>query len=540
MKNISKYIYTYVIPCILILSLFTVSGCKEESSPTDIENFYKESNSAAAVQVQSTASNADMTKRVELVGYLIGDRPQGMDEVLEKLNEKLEKDINATMKINYIQWGDLQSKYALVLASGGDLDWIFTGNWAYYGQEAAKGAFLEIKQEMVKQYMPKHYAATDSSAWSEGLIGGKLFMVPSASPDVKVNEVVIREDLRKKYKVPEVNNWLDIESYLAAIKRNEPGMIPINVDNAIDITRPFFYQLAATSKSYFDLFFATSGGSGIVSDTDDPNGKLVKITDPSVVEDYKLAARTIKQWYDKGYINKNAFSNKTRSMSLFLQGKSAVGFGNTIDMQNVIEKSQALGWDVKIIAGLSKKGTYPQDSHINNGFAIASKSKNPERTMMAMDLIIEDPEYNELVYYGIEGKNYVVKNGKIALPYGVSPEKNTYPPDLSGFWFTNKNQLKVPEAWSEEYIKLRGDAKKQIAPYMYAAFIPDISMVKTEVANLNQVVVQYFNPINLGMVKDVDLAFDTFDKKLADAGFDRVLREMEKQTNEYKKLRESK
>lgn len=527
-----KSLCAYAIP--IILSLLILSGCGEEVPNTDITAFYKDSEASGTFQY-NTKAGIDMSAKVKITGYLIGERLPGMNDVLEKLNEKLLNDINTTMEINYIRWGDLQSKYALVLASGEDLDWIFTGNWAYYGQEAAKGAFLEIKQDMVRKYMPRHYKATNPQAWKEGLIGGKLFMIPTSTPDIKVNEVAIREDLRQKYNVPEVNKWLDIEPYLEAIKKNEPDMIPISVDSAIDITRPFFYQLAATSKSYFDLFFATSGGSGIVSDTDDPKGKLFKITDPEVINDYKNAAYKIKDWYDKGYINKNAFSNKVRSMDSFLSGKSSIAYGNTVDMQNIFNKANEQGWKVKIIPGLSKKGTYPQDSHINNGFAIVSKSKNPERTMMAMDLIMEEPEYNQLVYYGIEGKNYVIKNGKIALPDGVTSETNTFPPDLAGFWFVNKSLLKCPENWNDEYIQLREAAKKQIAPYAYSAFVPDISNIKTEVSNLNQVVVQYFNPINLGMIKDVDEAFDVFDERLTSAGFDKVMEEMKHQTDEYKK-----
>ena len=63
---------------------------------------------------------------------------------MSKLNEKLKKDINATMDINYIGWGDMKLKYPLILASDEDVDWIFTADWAYYRQEAAKGAFRQF------------------------------------------------------------------------------------------------------------------------------------------------------------------------------------------------------------------------------------------------------------------------------------------------------------------------------------------------------------------------------------------------------------
>jgi putative aldouronate transport system substrate-binding protein len=184
--------------------------------------------------------------------------------------------------------------------------------------------------------------------------------------------------------------------------------------------------------------------------------------------------------------------------------------------------------------GLTAKGTYPQDSFINNGFAIAAKCKNPERVLMAMDLIIQDPEYDQLAYYGVEGVNYVEKDGKIALPDGLTADKNTYAPDAAGFWFTNKDLLKPQAAWSDEYIKLREDAKKQVAPYVYTAFAVNSEKVKTEVANTNAVMVQYYNPISLGMVKDVDAAFKTLDEKLTAAGIDKLLVEMKAQTDAYK------
>jgi putative aldouronate transport system substrate-binding protein len=82
---------------------------------------------------------ADTSKEVKIVGYLLGAAPAGMPEVMDRLNDMLKAEINATMEIRYIGWGDFQSKYPLVLAAGEDIDWIYTANWAFYFQEAAKG-----------------------------------------------------------------------------------------------------------------------------------------------------------------------------------------------------------------------------------------------------------------------------------------------------------------------------------------------------------------------------------------------------------------
>jgi len=99
--------------------------------------------------------------------YLLGATPAGMPYVVTALNKKLKADINATLSINYIGWSDLAAKYPLILASGEDLDVIYTADWAYYQQEAVKGAFREITQAEMGTYMPKNYAAVNKVAYSQ-------------------------------------------------------------------------------------------------------------------------------------------------------------------------------------------------------------------------------------------------------------------------------------------------------------------------------------------------------------------------------------
>jgi len=137
-------------------------------------------------------------KETKIVGYLLGAAPAGMPDVMTKLNEMLKKEINATMEIRYIGWSDFQSKYPLVLAAGEDIDWIYTANWSFYFQEAAKGAFLEITQDMLKKNMPRQYAALPPEAYKQANVNGKLYMITTSSPDRKIAVALIRGDLRKK------------------------------------------------------------------------------------------------------------------------------------------------------------------------------------------------------------------------------------------------------------------------------------------------------------------------------------------------------
>ncbi|MFC5470606.1 extracellular solute-binding protein [Cohnella suwonensis] len=468
-----------------------------------------------------------------LVGYLIGSAPPGLPAVLEELNKKLKQDIGAKLELRYIQWGEMAAKYPQVLSSGETVDFIFAANWAYFAQEAAKGSFREITRDKIRKYMPLHDKATNGRAWEEASIGGKIYMIPTSTPDMKVPVTLIRGDLRKKYGLPDIRRMSDLEPYLAAVKSNEPGMVPIQVDKQYDFIKTHANLQWETGPSSVDVIMTTNGFSGVFTDWDDPSGKLLTIFDEPLRSNYVQVAKTVKSWYDKGYINHDAFANKIRSKDSFEQGKSAVAYGNSNDIQSTIAKAEQQGWEVEIIPNLSRKGTYIMDPYINNGAAIPADSNHAELAMRALDLIMEEPSYSQLVYFGIAGKDYVVKDGRIDLPSGMTPGQSSYPPDAAGFWFTNKSGHLPNASWSDNYAKHREEVPNMLVPYAYSAFTFNVVSVRGELEKVNQAAIQYLNPILSGMVADVDVAFKQAQAAIDEAGFASVFEEAKKQSAAY-------
>ncbi len=469
-------------------------------------------------------------KAVKLFGYLIGSPPAGMPEVTAELNRMLTRDLNCTMEINYINWADRFSKYPLVLAAGEDIDWIFTANWCMFAQQASRGAFRELSDSELSRYMPRHFAAVPPEGWRQAKVNGKIYMVPTSTPDRKVPVFLLRRDLRLKYGIPEVGRLEGAESYFKAIVKNQPGMIPMNLEIGYDLYAAF----SAVRNRYCPPYaWVVNDSVPFIYNYELQLPRVLAELDGDYGVSFVKAARIMKEWSEKGYINKNPFANKVRSMEAFAEGKSAVAFGNSQDSQGTIARAQEKGYDVEIIPVLSSTGTYPADPYINNGFAIAAAGKNVEKTLMAMDLIMEDPAYDYLVYFGIEGRNYVIRNDRIALPEGLTTDTNTYPPDTAGFWFTNKVIFKPLASWGPAYEDIRaGLAKTLVAtPYSAFSFVPD--RVKTEFVNVMQAWQQYAQPLQIGMVPDVEKAMSTLKGKLAAANIDRVLVEMQKQMKAF-------
>ncbi|MFC3800063.1 extracellular solute-binding protein [Cohnella sp. GCM10012308] len=522
---------------------FSLTACgnnnnaSEASGSSTSTSKATESASAPAGTESAAPSNPgiDHSKEVKLVGYLLGAAPKGMPEVMAALNEKLKKDINATLEINYIGWGDVASKYPLILASGENVDFVFAADWNFYVQESNKGSFKEITTDMVEKYMPKYYAKQDPAAYKAAQVNGKQYMLPTTTPDRKVNVIVLRKDIMDKAGLANPTKLSELDPYFETIKKDYPNMIPLNLDSQYDLPTPFGNLV--TEKFAYPGAPSDSGDPSSVgnyTDNEDPAGKILSITDEPVQGAFKYAANIMKKWYDAGYVNKNPYSNKVRSKDNFCESKSGVAFGNSIDIQATLSACKEKGIDTYIMPVLSPTGHAPTASWLNNGVAIAASSKNQERAMEALDLITQDESYVMTAYYGIEGKNYVVTpEGKLGLPEGLAAADNTYPPDAAGFWFVNKDFFKPSVDWTDAYIQLNDKIKSYLAPVTYLGFAMNSDKNKTEIANLKNVSTQYFMPLAVGAVKDVDKNFDLLVEKMKAAGVDKVKTELESQASAF-------
>lgn len=517
----------------LILSLTVIlSACSGSNNNADRGDSGGPGASGGSAPAETAASGQ---KAVVLKGYLLGEAPEGMPEVMARLNEKLKKDINTTIELNYIGWGDVQSKYPLVLASGEDLDFIFSADWNYYVQQATKGAFYELTPEELATYMPLKSAAIDPAAWDAARIDGRIFMIPGSTPDRKVSVAVLRKDIMAEAGLTEVKRFSELGPYLEAVKKNHPDMIGLNLDSQFDLPTPYQYLLR--EKIAYQSAPVDSGNpmaQGIAYDYEDASGKLYSMVEEPYLSAQKYAAHIMKDWYDKGYVNKNPYANKIRSKDNFADGKSAIALGNTNDVASVIEAAQAKGIETYVLPALTAGGKAPQNSWTNNGISIAANSKNPERVMQAFDLIMEEPSYVYLTYFGVEGKNYVITaDDTIGLPDGVTSESNTYPPDAAGFWFVNKDLFKPMSNWPQPYIEHQEQVKDYLVDFTYNGFTFNSDKVKTQISNLANASTQYANPIYIGAVKDVDQAFEELAKNLNSAGLDKVKEEVQAQADVY-------
>ncbi|MCD9020434.1 ABC transporter substrate-binding protein [Cohnella silvisoli] len=506
-----------------------LSACSKSNNGGDASNGSSNPPSSASTQPSASASEPASSKdasleKVTLKFTLLGEQPQDGAAVMAEVNKKLEADINATIELTYIPFGDIKTKYPLVLASPGDWDVIYGS--IDYGSNATKGAYREIPMADIEKYMPLTTAASTKSVWGDALVNGKLYMIPQSFKELGVGSIFFREDLRKKYNVPEIKTPADLEAYFKALKDNEKSMLP--VDGTADDVRGLFSMFMG------DYMFSNNKQDTYWYNPDDASNTVKSFLDPDYVENFKNAGKVMKRFRDAGYIPKNAFAQKTSSGDLGKAGKTGMWANAFENYPQYATDMAGKGWEVGALPQVTSKGTALQRPSTGNGFSISPKSKNYERALMALDLLNEDKSYNMLLAFGIEGKNYVIKDdGKLALGPGIDTAKNPYPMYGAGWWANNRDQWPPLENYTQGYIDMKKALQEHAVSYLPDSFNIDAESFKTELANYTSVIKQYAYPIQLGAVKDVDKAVDDLVARLKAAGLEKIETEINRQLTEY-------
>jgi putative aldouronate transport system substrate-binding protein len=504
--------------------LFTVTALTGCSS----NNVAKPEASAAAKadSKQAATTGSDTSKPVELVWYLLGDANKDTPQVMDEFNKMLKKDMNTTIKLNFTTWNDWQTKYNLLLTAGEKIDMIFASSWAGYFKYAKQGAFMDLTA-LLPKYAPAVQKQVPAQDWSEVTIGGKIYAVPNTNPEYTPNGIVYREDWRKELNLPEIKDLASIEAYLEGVKKNKPGVIPINGSAWNEISTLF------SAIQGYQGIGGTESGVIVAKSYNSPRDIIAYPFTP----EYEAWVKKMKEWADKGYWSKNTLSSKQEAGDLIKAGTGAVYWRNPPAAAGFITDMQKKDPKVEI-------GYFPFTRILNyamptmaiaNGMAIPKSAANPERSLMVLDKIRTDPKYYNMITYGLEGIHYdLINDGKNI----VTPSKSQDPAKVLAYGISDwgwryKPLMKVGVGGWDGLDKLNDEFAKINKPDIFSPISMDYDAVKTEYAAVNQVIDQYGKPLMMGLVPNVDQAIKTYQDKLKSAGIDKVLEYVKQQATAY-------
>jgi len=470
----------------------------------------------------STTDNTAKLDPVTLKMYLLGGKPVDNDLVYAEVNKKLKEKIKVTLDVSYMDWGDWATKYPILFASGENFDLIYTANWAQYGDTATKKGFKELTEDMLKTFAPKTWADEPKNAWDQAKINGKIYMVPSNANEYNHKVIYYRGDLAEKYNLPEIKTTADLDKYMDVVAKNEKSIKPMAFLAGYPLQMMMFNDTFEYSRVLGESNYL------FVNKTTDTSGKLYNITE---LPEYTQYLNQVNDWAKRGFWSKDDILSKTIPEDLFDSGKVAIV---TQTIMNAATKSVKANtahpdWKVKIADLNAGKKRYV-NPYISNGMAIATTSKNVERSLMAIDTLRNDRDIFDTTSYGIKGKHWEAIGN---TQFKELPDSKNFGAEGACQWGWKSPLLRTSvEAPKElkEYMDLW--AKNDVVHSSLETFNFNDSNLKTEIAAINNVNSQYGSPLEFGIVDSIS-GLKTYKQKLKEAGIEKVMQQAQKQVDDY-------
>ena len=458
---------------------------------------------------ESTQPTASGLEYVKLTWYYRSDSYPEQQEVFDAFNAILLEKINTEIDFIPIAPSDYEQKMQTKYAAGNAGDLNYTASWTNnYNNNVSKGAFCSL-EDLLKTYAPETYGYFTADQWNAMRINGEIYGVPNAQVFTHSSNLIVRKDIADKYDfdVSAVTSFVDLEPLLAQTSAND-GMV---------------YELyGAYGGGFMNLKYAygfddLQGCFGIRYD--DPTLTALCMFNTDEFADY---CHIIKGWADNGYIAADALVLTEQSTDK-MAGKIAAAIGGTYQPNNEAQEALAYGDGVEVYQTLLGESILTTSGFTATITAIPASSQYPERAMMVINLMNTDAELFNLISFGIEGQHYTKNDdGTITL---INTDKYMGLPWMMGNTFLSYTMEGKPLDFNDGIVELNNTA----TPSQALGFTFDSTPVKTQLAQVQTVIDEYYPSLNCGAVDDVDAAIATFLEKLEAAGSSEIVAEMQSQ-----------
>ncbi|MGO4546246.1 extracellular solute-binding protein [Paenibacillus sp. 2TAB23] len=474
----------------------------------------EDSNKTASQTSNGSAASEEAEDPYEMtVAYFeFGSVPKDQLLVEEEINKITKAKMNTTVKLLPISISTWQNQVNLMLTSNEKLD-LMPLFGTTYANQVAKGQLVELDDLLAKQGTGIIEALGPDYA-NAAKVSGKTYAVPTIRDLAQSYGFQIRKDFVDKYNLnlDQVKKLEDLEPILKTIKENEPTMIPLVNSAGQSPIGPI-----STRDSLGD-------DMGVLLN----NGQDLKVVNWFETEEYAAILKKMREWYQAGYIGKDAVTNKESTSDLIKSGKGSGNLANMKPGYDVQETRQA-GMpivSVEMMPPVAKTSTVT-----NVMWGIAKNSKNPEKAMQFLNLMYTDKEIVNLLDWGIEGKHYVkVSDNVIDYPQDVNAGSVGY--SGTGWLFGNQFLSYIFKGDDEQLWEKMKEFNENAIKSKALGFTFDSSPVKTEFAAVTNVLSQYRVALECGAL-DPDKALPEFIAKLQDAGIDKVITEKQKQLDAW-------
>lgn len=443
--------------------------------------------------------------------YMPGDKPKNYSAMIKRVNKELAKkypDVQLSMK--FIGWGDYQQKYNVMVTSGDKYDLAFAQNYAVNAQ---KGAYADMTQ-LIKKYASKAYKGVDPAYWKGVKVNGKIYGFPVNGNVYANNAITFNKAYLDKYNIKpgNIKTYADATSAMAKFHAAKPNVAAFAIGQGFK-----------ASPRHMDFLL----GNGLPFAVDS-TGKSTKVFNAYDQPEMQSILKTLHEWYQKGYIPKDAATSNTQynlQDNTWFSRQETQGpfdYGDTA-LENASGGKKMVSYAITD----SLKSEAQAQVAI---WSISKTSQHKKEAMEVLNALNTDPKLLNNITWGLEGQQWHFTDkakGKIKTTSKYQPGY------FIGAWMMGNNDLLYTQnTLSQKKIDQRKESIKKAKEANDLGFIPDTTQYKTEVTNCSNVMSKYLDILNTGTADPVP-TIKKMDKELKTAGYDKIQAGLQKQYDKF-------
>ena len=441
------------------------------------------------------------------------------DEVWNTIAQEFRNELNADFEITFIAGSDYQDRMMVKLAAGDAWDMNFDGDWVIYYRAIAQNGYMAL-DDLLPRYAPDLYRAYQASGAHEAAkSNGKIVALPWTNVMTNRPFFQWRDDLLPGINPASVKTIEDVEQILYELKRRYPDRYTI--ENA---GLWVFGMKNDTMEAPFDFSF-------------NPNDSTVRVSHIAETEAYRDRARYAEKWQRDGLIWADVLVDQLDHNQLINQGRLITKWGThefSNDSRAWVEPTARWGF-----SSLYDSKKFQLRTALANIVAIPRTAKNPERTLMWLNLVETSQKMFDLLMYGIEGKTYVrdtTKPNTVEYPAGMNDNNSNYMNWQSrwALWkpqFMRGDPLFAEGFWQEEKDFALGNPNNIASPL--DGFSLNTESIVTELAQIKALYDAAEKMLDVGLAGPSDRAIDTLVNQMNAAGLQRVKQEYQRQVDAF-------
>ncbi len=465
------------------------------------------------------------------------------DAVQDAINDYMIPKYHIEVELLPLQSADYQKKVQLMLSGGDALD-VFPIQATYAASWINMGGVYDMNEFMDTEEGKAIENALGENLTYAGSMNNILYGFPANKEYVELGGLCMRADICDELGITEeygleknkdeydgtIYNWSVAGEIFEKVKEAYPDMVPLYLNQSSQMNR-------------FTHFDTLGDNFGVIDWESDHDSTTV--VNKYETDTYKNAVKMLADWYDKGYIYKDAQTDTSGSSTMMKAGNT-FSYATAIKPGMLVEAEAANGMDC--YAMYFGTGTEPTSDEgtrsvlftgnaclYNTG--IATNSEDPAMAFKFVSALYTDPILMNLWQYGIEDTNYK-KNDDGTIYYADGEDGSNYKYHQNTGWSMG-NQM-ISYVWSDGsktadyWDKLEAhNAWGDVSPTF--GFNWDSTEHSTELTALSNALNNYRAALETGSVgaAKVDDTLDSLNKALYDAGLQDVMDEKQAQLDKW-------